>query len=676
MIKNLKLTNFRKHTDSEYSFSQGLQVLRGSNEVGKTTILEGILYALLGTTALRTSLADTVTYGQPESSLKVALEFCFDDVDYFVTRSKSGAEINYSGGSVVGQKETRLFVETLLGCTAEVASAILFADQNSVRGILTAGPSAAGSLVEKLAGLEQLETLIAKAQESLPCGSMTTLAGQLTFAELQAAVEPFKPSDAPVVAAEAATTAAKQVVARSRAALDVLEPKLRQAEAANTLLKSALEANSATQARRQKLLQVHKPAQAPCTLAELERLEASERDKVELGFRYAAYKTVFPASQEVWDAGLESFTAARDEVKLNLTKQGLLIQSLKDQILTTKMLRVNETSCSFCKKDLTNVQEVVDKNTVVDAKVLTLASELQAAKDKEQELLSLQTRLQNISSVSAATERLANSRYWKLTDDVPVKPVWIGEVPQAPGEKVDTAKLRKEFVQYTDSLAAWTTAQEKLAELILIPVPDDVSSEVFEQREAARKDLETATSEEASSLRKLAAAQSSYAAASATYRAEIKAKDVAQVRVLQIKATLVEMAENNELIKKLRNLRPKIAAKLWATVLHAVSHYFSEIRGTSCCVTRDDAGFKVDGKGVAGLSGSTLDSLGLAIRLALSRMFLPNVGFMFLDEPASGCDDNREIAMLGVVASSGFPQILLVTHSDVGDSLAQNLVQV
>jgi len=49
---------------------------------------------------------------------------------------------------------------------------------------------------------------------------------------------------------------------------------------------------------------------------------------------------------------------------------------------------------------------------------------------------------------------------------------------------------------------------------------------------------------------------------------------------------------------------------------------------------------------------------------------------MFLDEVAAGCDSQREIAMLGAVAAAGFEQVLLVTHSDLGDSLADNLVKL
>jgi ABC-type transport system involved in cytochrome bd biosynthesis fused ATPase/permease subunit len=119
-----------------------------------------------------------------------------------------------------------------------------------------------------------------------------------------------------------------------------------------------------------------------------------------------------------------------------------------------------------------------------------------------------------------------------------------------------------------------------------------------------------------------------------------------------------------------------IANKLWGSVLAGVGSYFSQIRGERSVVSRTEDGFTVNGSGVAGLSGSTLDALGLAIRLALVKTFMPTVGFISLDEPAAACDEQRELAMLGVIAAAGFDQVILVTHSDAPEALAQNLVQI
>lgn len=68
------------------------------------------------------------------------------------------------------------------------------------------------------------------------------------------------------------------------------------------------------------------------------------------------------------------------------------------------------------------------------------------------------------------------------------------------------------------------------------------------------------------------------------------------------------------------------------------------------------------------------DALGLAIRIALTKTFMPNNDFLILDEPGAACDDEREASMLGLVASCGFEQVLLVTHSTLADAFADNMI--
>lgn len=66
--------------------------------------------------------------------------------------------------------------------------------------------------------------------------------------------------------------------------------------------------------------------------------------------------------------------------------------------------------------------------------------------------------------------------------------------------------------------------------------------------------------------------------------------------------------------------------------------------------------------------------LGLAFRLALIERLGP-FPFALLDEPTYGLDAKRRTALLGRVAGLGMvPQILLITHQDMGDVKGQRLV--
>ena len=175
-------------------------------------------------------------------------------------------------------------------------------------------------------------------------------------------------------------------------------------------------------------------------------------------------------------------------------------------------------------------------------------------------------------------------------------------------------------------------------------------------------------------MHKIASLQQEMQAARNLHAAQLANRATLQKSVDLAKSQLEELNLNNILLKKLRGARPKVADKLWSIVLSTVSYYFSAVRGVQSAVTRDDAGFNVDGKPVPGLSGSTLDALGLAIRIALTKTFLPNNDFLILDEPAAACDDEREMNMLGVITTAGFDQVLLVTHSPLADAFADKVV--
>ena len=93
-------------------------------------------------------------------------------------------------------------------------------------------------------------------------------------------------------------------------------------------------------------------------------------------------------------------------------------------------------------------------------------------------------------------------------------------------------------------------------------------------------------------------------------------------------------------------------------------------------VTKDSDGFKVNGSSVKSLSGSTLDVLALAIRVALTKTFIPNTSLLILDECAAGCDKDRTANLLGFLSSVGFRQILLASHDELSESVADRVINL
>jgi DNA repair exonuclease SbcCD ATPase subunit len=219
-----------------------------------------------------------------------------------------------------------------------------------------------------------------------------------------------------------------------------------------------------------------------------------------------------------------------------------------------------------------------------------------------------------------------------------------------------------------------TANQEWLDQYVEIDVTD--ACKVLQQhenlsqlRQAAHKRLETAS-------RSLIVAEAKLNTDKTVHEHALAAYARTQELIIRLKADIATYDKNNALVKRLREVRPIVASRLWNVVLNAVSHYFSQIRGTQTVITMNGDSFLADGRPVEGLSGSTLDSLGLAIRIALGKTFLPSLDFLLLDEPAQGMDDERESAMLGVLASADYKQTIVVTHSTLADSFASDIIQL
>lgn len=65
-LKSLKLQNFRKYTDKEFTFNSQLNIIYAPNATGKTTILEAISVLTNGTSSWTGNIHDLYCYNNPE----------------------------------------------------------------------------------------------------------------------------------------------------------------------------------------------------------------------------------------------------------------------------------------------------------------------------------------------------------------------------------------------------------------------------------------------------------------------------------------------------------------------------------------------------------------------------------------------------------------------------------
>jgi DNA repair exonuclease SbcCD ATPase subunit len=709
MIKKLTTKNFRKLTDHTFEFGPGLQVVRGSNEAGKSTMLEALGYALFGIKACREDLASTVTWGQPEKTLKVTVLLEVDGVDYTITRGKSGAEVNYDGGKVVGQTEVTAFVERLMGVATANVSQLMLASQGSIRGALADKPGKAMALIESLANFGVIDTVIELIQEKLLTGPTATAEDRV--ARAQEAV-----GAARTAAVMPDTSALKQEAEAGQLRLQALQseaaarqPAVAVAQAAvdeattKTMIRASLQAQLTTNLRNQ---QTHKDqygaALAQCDSEEAEqRIPVIERqlsDAARAAELVAAHNEIatlakgYPLVQ--WEGDEPSFQAAIQEANKSVAKSQAEVASLTaEQRALQAQIQTGTGKCGACGQELPNAAAVEKHNAEVKEKLLKLSGRLASAKTEWaakggdlEELLGLQKIASRYYGAAAKHAALIDVD-WQV---VPPLLRWKGEAPTLDAD-VDRLKLDLRTAKQKVSDAA--AAKVRMEGLSLTLAEDAAAVErlqadiagcaIADELPALRAKLEEVSSDynfrvnAANELRyRLQHLTNEISQAEARFQQLLKTVEHEEMLLKRANDDLQALVFNNNLLKRVRAARPIIADKLWSIVLSAVSSYFSAMRGVRSVVTRDNETFKVDGQGIGGLSGSTLDILGLAIRLALTRTFLPSAPFLILDEPAAAMDEARAQATLGFLVSAGFPQTLVVTHEEMSESVAQNLITI
>ena len=687
MIKTLKLANFKCHRDVVIDFTPGLNVIRGANESGKSTLYHAIAYALWGSRALPESLEQTVTWGEPAGSLKVTLLFEHAGEDYTIERSRSGAELTGPDVVAAGQAEVTAFVERLFGANYRVGFATLLASQSALQQGLD---SSAVSLIEQLANMGAIDEYIEKIRNNLPTGSTKGLEAQLEhYSELVKPEADFTQLEAErvskAVELEAAREAAKKATEEAAVAADFA------ANAQRRLLEQAhLDGARASDERRlneaRRALAAPPPEVPALDLTGLEAAALAQQDAAEVRRAWEAFQAL-PACAERTPASAFVLAARGWAEDLKATNERL--QRIRETLAGARAQVITQTMCGLCGKDLENVPEVQQTNASLANQIEALSAEL-AAEEKLRS--SLQVRLDKAKLLDQMHARVlgeaaALRQYVALdTSVVPALVTWAGpEVPSV----TDTAdygsllrQAREDHRKYQDALRERQELGERVRRLeeelskgcYALALPDDkqtvLRGDVMKREaQAATVKLHEASRQAEVAEWALASAKKEHETLLAAWSANTKAKE-------ELETLLRQTVIHNTLVKKLREVRVEVAKELWNMVLTGVSQIFSHIRGVPTVVSRAQDGFALDGRPVSSYSGSTKDALGLAIRIMLQKTFLGNLGFLLLDEPAAACDAEREIDMLAAVARAEFNQVILVTHSDRADPLASKLVSL
>ena len=161
-LNQLRLKNFRQHADTTVEFDTGLTGIIGPNGSGKTTILEGIAWALYGMPAARGTREGIRSLRAPaRASVKVELDFDLAGHRYRVVRSLSSAELYLDGApapianSISGVSD---LLRRRLGMSQQEFFNTYFTGQKELSVMAAMGPAERAQFLSRVLGYERLRS--------------------------------------------------------------------------------------------------------------------------------------------------------------------------------------------------------------------------------------------------------------------------------------------------------------------------------------------------------------------------------------------------------------------------------------------------------------------------------------------------------------------------------------
>lgn len=163
ILKKLILKNFKSHKNTTIEFNKGITIIVGENGVGKSSILEGITYALFKKSTLNQN--DLITLdknNEQKSTMSVTLLFEENGNDYKVIRTNSLSSSNsklHKGKKLIaqGNSEVNKELNHIINMDMDLFLNAIYIRQGEIADLVSKKPSERKKLIGKFLNIEDLE---------------------------------------------------------------------------------------------------------------------------------------------------------------------------------------------------------------------------------------------------------------------------------------------------------------------------------------------------------------------------------------------------------------------------------------------------------------------------------------------------------------------------------------
>jgi DNA repair protein SbcC/Rad50 len=168
IFTKLTLKNFKSHKNTVIDFEPGISIIVGENGAGKSTILEGISFALFKHHSAK-KINDLVRITKNKNSneaMSISLGFISNGKEYKVTRTRGNASKadlvvkDLDGGTTriaTGDSAVNNEIQSILEMDADLFLNAIYIQQGEIASLISKTPSEKKQLIGKLLGVEGLE---------------------------------------------------------------------------------------------------------------------------------------------------------------------------------------------------------------------------------------------------------------------------------------------------------------------------------------------------------------------------------------------------------------------------------------------------------------------------------------------------------------------------------------
>jgi DNA repair exonuclease SbcCD ATPase subunit len=720
MIRSIHLENFKKHHDFRADFSDGLAAVTGENAQGKSTILKGILFALLGPTATGHKVERIPTRGA-EGSTTATLEISLPvHGDVKIERTLKGAKVWAKDGTLLANGTTPVIklIEEAYGMSAADLQLLMYSKQGQSQALLEFGATALQKTIERLAKSDLVDKIL-----DMVGKDVTSMEGQLTglgevadLGKLREEVDMYQ------TLIKDDNLSLKETTNELRNMQDA-ETNLRQRyEQAQSLSNKLEQMNFAITSRKDRVKALNASIQETSITLEGFEPDLAERANIGAANIEAMQQTWSHRKQRLDQAQTLSArinTLAQKQEHLNQVVGASSIVAGKLQQAQEELAQLSEVStrldlaCDAAKAMLASARDAVDKSVCHECQRPFNEEERLAAIKRQEEAVDayealyqqwsdaqtpLRTKLSEVAELRKAYNPGAADLLAEITqqlEDAQADFVAalqgfhsIEDLASATMEsKVAMDRARATWADMTSRVNTQTSLQAKLADL-----QQRVTEELMALQQHEADLLALPPVEDIVKLR-LLLDQSVQQVRAIQDRQSLLQTQVAgnQIRLLASEDAL-ERAEKAQESRKcliteidlrkrlqvwLRKSRADLMIELWDNMLAYASHLISTTTsGELSRVYREDGELMVDEQGdsvaVTELSGYQRSLVGLALRIAMSRVFYGDEHMLLLDEPTADASSENAARIAGMLQSLG-SQVIYVTHRE-GDAVNADVV--